>query len=108
MNKYINPPTLSTSFSESGKSAKKRFDNILNTKAKKAGVLAFVLVLLLVSIIGMLIGFNQNSNAFIHSIKSVSFEIPKGWENKYEIEEHDNIVYVYHKEIREKYGETPS
>lgn len=54
MNNYINPPTLSTSFSESGKSAKKRFDNILNTKTKKTGVFAFVVIVMLMgSIVAM-------------------------------------------------------
>ena len=45
MSCYIKAPLLSTSFSENGKSAKRRFENILNTKAKKAGVFAFILLL---------------------------------------------------------------
>ena len=33
-----------------------------------------------------------------------SFNFPQSWKNKYEIEENDSIVYVYHKGVREKYG----
>jgi hypothetical protein len=55
MNSYIKPPSLSTSFSESGKRAKKRFDNILNTKTKKTGVFAFALVLMLIGVIGTMV-----------------------------------------------------
>ncbi|MCH5187436.1 MAG: hypothetical protein J1F63_03465 [Oscillospiraceae bacterium] len=38
MKKYINPPCLSTSFSESGKSVKQRVMNILDTRAKRIGI----------------------------------------------------------------------
>lgn len=37
MNEYIKPPRLSTSFSRSGKKAKKRFSNILDQKVKRKG-----------------------------------------------------------------------
>ena len=65
--KYIKPPTLSTSFSESGKSAKKRFENILNTKAKKAGVIAFVVVICIVLSAGALVACNSSSIGIIGS-----------------------------------------
>ena len=58
----IKPPILSTGFSESGRSAKKRFDNILNTKAKKTGVLGFVLMLLIVGIAVALVTCNNMGN----------------------------------------------
>ena len=61
MRGYIKPPTLSTSFSESGKSAKKRFENILNTKAKKTGVAAFVIVICIVLSVGTLVACNSGS-----------------------------------------------
>ena len=38
MIKKLKPPLLSTSFSESGKTAKNRFENILNTERKRNGV----------------------------------------------------------------------
>ena len=97
--------TLSTSFSESGKSAKKRFENILNSKAKKTGVFAFALILVIVGIAGIIFGFNSNENiSYVCKTFECSFELPKIWENKYEIEERNNIVYVYHKTIRGEYG----
>ena len=41
---YLKPPMLSTSFSESGKKAKKRFENILTPTAKKRGFAAFSVI----------------------------------------------------------------
>lgn len=41
--KKMRPPRLSTAFSESGKSAKKRLGNILDTRAKRVGM-AFIIV----------------------------------------------------------------
>lgn len=102
MKNYIKPPTLSTSFSESGKSAKKRFENILNTRTKKTGTLSFILVLAVVFMVALL-GFN--ANRFVCRTFDCSFNLPKDWTNKVEVEENNNIVYVYHKAIREKYGE---
>lgn len=106
MSKY-NPPALSTGFSENGKSAKKRFDNILNTKSKKTGLFAFVLILALVGIAGVWFGFKSNHNiVYVCNTFDCSFKLPRSWENKYEIEEHNKkAVYVYHKAIREKYGQ---
>ena len=62
MSKYITPPTLSTNFSESGKSAKKRFENILNMKAKKTGVLLFLLILVLVGIVSSMVACNNTDD----------------------------------------------
>lgn len=45
MKNYINPPSLSTSFSESGKSAKNRLMNILTGQRKRSGVLVTAAVL---------------------------------------------------------------
>ena len=62
MNSYIKPPSLSTSFSENGEIAKKRFDNILNTKVKKTGAIAFALVLMLIAVIGTMVACNNDTN----------------------------------------------
>jgi hypothetical protein len=107
MNKNLKPPALSTSFSENGKRAKKRFENILNTKAKKTGVLAFVSMLIVVGVVGMLVGFNSGNNiTYFCNTFDCCFELPRSWENKYEIEEiNANTAYVYHKAIRKEYGE---
>ena len=61
MREYIKPPTLSTNFSESGKNARKRFENILNTKSKKTGVMAFAMVLCIVLSVGTLVACNSGS-----------------------------------------------
>ncbi|MCH5187435.1 MAG: hypothetical protein J1F63_03460 [Oscillospiraceae bacterium] len=45
MKNYINPPSLSTSFSESGKSAKNRLMNILTGQKKRSGILITATVL---------------------------------------------------------------
>ena len=60
MNKNLKPPALSTSFSESGKNAKKRFDNILNTKAKKTGAFAFLAAICIVLSVGALVACNSS------------------------------------------------
>jgi|LSQX01.2.fsa_nt_gb hypothetical protein len=76
MNSYIKPPALSTSFSESGKRAKKRFDNILNTKVKKTGAIAFVLILVLIGIVGTMIACNQykKESNDLYSFKNTSVD----------------------------------
>lgn len=60
-NNFIQPPKLSTSFSETGKSAKQRFDNILNTKTKKTGILVFISIVLITFIAGTLIACTNNA-----------------------------------------------
>ena len=65
MRDNVKPPTLSTSFSESGKNAKKRFDNILNTKVKKTGAFAFLVVIFIVLSVGALVACNSSSIGII-------------------------------------------
>ena len=43
MTKFLHPPALSTSFSRSGKAAKKRFENIFDRSPKKCGKLSFLI-----------------------------------------------------------------
>ena len=52
--KKLTPPYLSTSFSQSGKSLKNRFENILNTKKRKNGTAAFSMFVSLVLVSGTL------------------------------------------------------
>ncbi len=54
-NKYISPPFLSTSFSESGKKAKDRFANILDTGTKKSGAGIIALAVVTVFAVGALV-----------------------------------------------------
>ncbi len=50
-------PFLSTKFSESGKRAKKRFDNILNPTAKRRGAVFLMCIIVLVGIVNLLVNF---------------------------------------------------
>ncbi|MCH5187438.1 MAG: DUF4825 domain-containing protein [Oscillospiraceae bacterium] len=50
MKHYISPPRLSTAFSESGRSAKRRLSNILDTRARRIGV-AIITVIILTAIL---------------------------------------------------------
>ncbi|ODA42560.1 DUF4825 domain-containing protein [Desulfosporosinus sp. BG] len=59
MNNFLKPPALSTGFSESGKSAKKRFANILDRNNKKRGVWALVLVLALAGVSGTMVACSK-------------------------------------------------
>jgi len=52
---------LSTHFSESGRRMKKRFENILNTNAKKAGILMFVVMIAVGVIAGTLLSADNSS-----------------------------------------------
>lgn len=65
MSNFIKLPALSTNFPESGKCTKKRFENILNSKAKKTGVLAFIIVICIVLSAGTLIACNSSSVGII-------------------------------------------
>ncbi len=55
-------PFLTTTFSENAKQAKSRFANILNTKAKKAGAFALILVLVLALIGGIVVTSVQKNS----------------------------------------------
>lgn len=50
MKDYISPPRLSTAFSESGKSAKRRLSNILDTRGKRIGA-AMITVIVLAAVL---------------------------------------------------------
>ena len=58
--KKIKPPFLSTSFSESGKSAKRRLANILNSKAKKVGVALVTISVIFVGAAGASVAVRKN------------------------------------------------
>ena len=101
--KLIKPPSLSTNFSESGKRAKKRFENILNTKAKKTGWIAVVAIVLLISIMGAILGMGNNDYTYRSDALGFSLKIPRHWDAKRRIEQWENIVYFQHSQIHEIY-----
>lgn len=62
---YLKPPMLSTSFSENGKKAKKRFENILTPTAKKRGIASFSLITAAVLLCGALAACGGEKNPII-------------------------------------------
>lgn len=60
--KYPKPPFLSTSFSESGKKLRIRFENILNTKKKKTGVIILLMIFAAALLFGGCVAINRNSS----------------------------------------------
>ena len=78
MSNFIKPPTLSTSFSKSGKSAKKRFDNIFCTKAKKTGLLSFGLIICMIIVSGFIV--SKADNIQIIETRFFSVSLPKTYE----------------------------
>ncbi len=52
MKKYVDPPRLSASFSKSGKCAKKRFENILDTRIKKKGYASLAAAVACIAVLG--------------------------------------------------------
>ncbi len=63
MKKYIKPPFLTTSFTESGKSAKKRFANILNTGARRLGAWLIAAALTGAVAVGAMVVFDGGAPA---------------------------------------------
>ena len=59
MRKYITPPRLTTSFSESGKSAKRRFANILDTRTRRIGAAVIIIALVAAIAAGAVIAFDK-------------------------------------------------
>lgn len=59
MKKYITPPCLSTSFSESGRSAKRRFRNILDTRARRIGAAMITVIVLAAILAGTVLSFGD-------------------------------------------------
>ena len=60
--KYFKAPALSMNFSESKKTMKKRFDNILDLNEKSRGIFALGLVVLGVFVVGTLVGCSNNKD----------------------------------------------
>ena len=63
MKSKIRPPRLSTAFSESGKSAKRRIGEILNTKTKRLGAGLAALALVLALAVGAAIACRRTTEA---------------------------------------------
>ena len=59
--KYIRPPFLSTSFSESGKKLRTRIENILNTKKRRTGAVMLLIIFAAALLFGGFVVFNRSS-----------------------------------------------
>ncbi|MCK9479072.1 MAG: DUF4825 domain-containing protein [Firmicutes bacterium] len=106
MRNCIKPPTLSASFSKNGKRAKRRFENIFNTKAKKTGIYAFVLLIFMAIAAGGVLKHRQNFGVIEYGTLGFSVSIPSYWEGKYHMQsEAQDSVSFYHAKILQKYGE---
>lgn len=59
--KYIRPPFLSTSFSESGKKLRARIENILNTKKRRTGAAMLLIIFAAALLFGGFVMFSRSS-----------------------------------------------
>ena len=59
--KYIRPPFLSTSFSESGKKLRTRIENILNTKKRRTGAVMLLIIFAAALLFGGFVMFSRSS-----------------------------------------------
>lgn len=59
--KYIRPPFLSTSFSESGKKLRARIENILNTKKRRTGAIMLLIIFAAALLFGGFVMFSRSS-----------------------------------------------
>ena len=84
---------------------KKRFANILSKDKKKTGAFLLAVVLLITLTIGAFVACGGNPVVYQNRALGFSMEIPGDWEGRYEIEENGETVTVYHKAIRETYGD---
>ena len=84
MKDYVKAPALSTCFSESGKRAKERLDNILNSRAGKKGAFAFTIIALAVLTAGALVALNTEGPPKKPGSENVSLA---------DIDEQSNEVY---------------
>ena len=65
---FINPPFLSTSFSEGGKGAKRRFSNILSTRRRKAGAAIVAVALMGTLCLGALVACEKKQSEALNRI----------------------------------------
>lgn len=97
--------SLSTCFKGGKKEMKKRLANILCGDKKKAGALMLAVVLLVTLTIGAFVACGGSPVVYRNRALGFSMEIPSDWEGRYGIEENGDMVTVYHKVIRETYGD---
>lgn len=97
--------SLSTCLKGGKREMKKRFANILSKDKKKTGAFLLAVVLLITLTIGAFVACGGNPVVYQNRALGFSMEIPGDWEGRYEIEENGETVTVYHKAIRETYGD---
>ncbi len=97
--------SLSTCLKGGKREMKKRFANILSKDKKKTGAFLLAVVLLITLTNGAFVACGGNPVVYQNSALGFSMEIPGDWEGRYGIEENGETVTVYHKAIRETYGD---
>lgn len=102
-NNKLKAPALSTSFSGNGKQAKQRFENILNTKTKKSGLLAMLVISVLAVICCSFIGYrNADEKLWNENVAVLSEPAPlyKDMEftEKYTDLKKGDLVYVIYRQ----------
>ena len=98
MSNFIKPPMLATSFSESAEKAKCRFENILNSKRKKRGMLALVLVVGVIITIGTLVACDNSrhyTNTAIVTSDCDLFSDNEGKEKIAALKKNDLVCIIY-------------
>lgn len=99
---YIKPPFLTTSFSESGKGAKRRFANILTTKRRKAGAVLIAATLTGVLCFGALVACEKKQNETLGSLNDGGIQLNESGLYK----SIDDAVHAALLEERDSYAET--
>lgn len=84
-------PFLTTSFSESGKQAKSRFANILNTRIKKRGLLAMALLVCIMAVCSALLGCGEASSVAIIGDADGPTNVVVHKKGNYTVEMHERI-----------------
>lgn len=99
---FIKPPFLTTSFSESGKNAKRRFANILTTRRRKAGAALIVVAMVGVLCFGALVACEDKPSKSLGTLNGEN--VQAGESSLYR--SIDDAVHAALLEEREGYAET--
>lgn len=107
-NNKFKAPALSTSFSGNGRQARQRFENILNTKAKKNGLLTMFIISVLAIICCSLISYkNADEKLWGENVAIITENTPlyknADFTEKYTDLQKDDLVYVVYRQTDDIY-----
>lgn len=106
--KKFKAPALSTSFSGNAKQAKRRFENILNTKTKKRGLWSMIVISVLIVICCSFIGYkNANERQWNENVAVITEQTPlytnMELTEKYTNLQKNDLVYVVYRQTDDIY-----